>query len=66
MTKHEKEIEHERQTLMMMSRVSRHADVQQIINSQKANDWGHGIYYLLAACAGAFITLGVQMLIQWI
>ena len=66
MTKHEKELEHEKQTLMMMSRVSRHADVQRIINSQEANDWGQGIYYLLAACAGSFITLGVQMLIQWI
>lgn len=66
MTKHEKELEHERQTLMMMSRVSRHADVQHIINSQEANDWGQGIYYLIAACAGAFITMGVQMLVQWI
>ena len=66
MTKHEKELEHEKQTLMMMSRVSRHADVQRIINSQEANDWGQGIYYLLAFCAGCICTVALMMLRTWI
>ena len=38
MTKKEKELEHEKQTLQMMSRVSKHAEVQQIIDSQETQD----------------------------
>ena len=70
MTKKERELEHDRQTLMMMSSVSKHAEIQQMVRDHKAKQESRkswtGIYYLIAACAGAFITMGVQMLVQWI
>lgn len=33
MTKKEKELEHEKQTLQMMSRVSKHAEVQELLEN---------------------------------
>lgn len=75
MTKKEKELEHDRATYQMMMNVSRHADVQQTLfdarqallkAKQNQPDSGQRIYYLLAFCAGCFVTTALIMLKTWI
>ncbi len=60
MTKKEKELEHDRQTLMMMANVSRHADVQQMLSEEKPMD--PYMRYLIVFCAGCLTTAAIAML----
>lgn len=65
MTKKEKELEHDRQTLQMMNRVSKHAEVQQILDSQETKDsWQiafYIIFYIMAFAAGCLCTTALMM-----
>jgi len=60
MTKKEKELEHDRETLQMMSRVSKHAEVQQILDSQETQDSWQVVYYILAFSAGCICTTALM------
>lgn len=61
MTKKEKELEHDRQTLQMMSRVSKHAEVQQIVDSQETQDSWQIAFYIMAFTAGCLCTTALMM-----
>ncbi len=61
MTKKEKELEHDRQTLQMMSRVSRHAEVQQIVDSQESQESWQIAFYIMAFAAGCLCTTALMM-----
>lgn len=61
MTKKEREMEHDRQTLQMMSRVSKHAEVQQILDSQETQESWQAAYYIMAFAAGCLSTTGLMM-----
>lgn len=61
MTKKEKELEHDRQTLQMMSRVSKHAEVQQILDSQETKDSWQIAFYIMAFAAGCLYTTALMM-----
>lgn len=61
MTKREKELEHEKQTLQMMSRVSKHADVQQILDSQESQESWQIAFYIMAFAAGCLCTTALMM-----
>lgn len=62
MTKKEKEMEHDRQTLQMMSRVSKHAEVQQILDSQETKDSWQIAFYIMAFAAGCLFTTALLMI----
>lgn len=62
MTKKEKELEHERETLKMMANVNRHADVQALLNEEP--DTPVWIYYIVAFTTGCMTVLGIQMLLM--
>ena len=64
MTKKERELEHERETLRMMSNVSRHADVQALLNEE--SDTPAWIYYIVAFATGCLAVLAIQMLMAWL
>lgn len=61
MTKREKELEHEKETLQMMSRVSRHAEVQQIVDSQESQESWQIAFYIMAFAAGCLCTTALMM-----
>lgn len=61
MTKREKELEHEKETLRMMSRVSKHAEVQQILDSQESHDSWQIAFYIMALAAGCLYTTALMM-----
>lgn len=61
MTKKEKELEHDRQTLQMMSRVSKHAEVQQILDAQESKDSWQIAFYIMAFAAGCLCTTALMM-----
>ena len=61
MTKREKELEHEKQTLQMMSRVSKHAEVKQIVDSQESQESWQIAFYIMAFAAGCLCTTALMM-----
>lgn len=61
MTKREKELEHEKETLQMMSRVSRHAEVRQIVDSQESQESWQIAFYIMAFAAGCLCTTALMM-----
>ena len=64
MTKIERELEHDRETLKMMANVSRHADVQALLNEEP--DTPSWIYYIVAFATGCLAVLAIQMLMTWL
>lgn len=62
MTKKEKELEHEKETLQMMSRVSKHAEVQQIVDSQETKDSWQIAFYIMAFAAGCLFSTAFLMI----
>lgn len=61
MTKKEKELEHDRQTLQMMSRVSKHSEVKQILDSEQSKDSWQVAFYIMAFAAGCLCTTALMM-----
>lgn len=64
MTKKEKELEHEKETLQMMSRVSKHAEVQQIVDSQETKDSWQIVFYIMAFAAGCIFNTALMQVIN--
>lgn len=61
MTKKEREMEHDKQTLQMMSRVSKHAEVQQILDTQETQESWQAVYYIMTFAAGCLCTTALMM-----
>lgn len=61
MTKKEKELEHDRATYQMMSRVNRHAEVQQIVDSQESQESWQIAFYIMAFATGCLCTTALMM-----